>query len=236
MSRQVNLITLDPRTKIVLIITVSGLLLQCGLSAAGLIKNGILLCIPLSFYLAAGKYRKAIRNGCLFVACLILLIFLLPNLSGGAAIFLSSLCALFLKVVPGITFGFYLICTIEASDLIAALDRMHLPKGFNWTISMVLRFFPTVEDELSATWDGVRMRGHTMGYCLLHPLSALVDVFVPLIVSVVNIGDELLMATLTKGFDIHGERTSISVPKLRMQDITLMTLCCAGWIIQILSK
>ena len=119
---------------------------------------------------------------------------------------------------------------------VAALDRMHLPKGFNWTVSMVLRFFPTVKEDLSATWDGVRLRGHDLGYCVLHPVSALVDVFVPLTVSVVNIGDELLMATLTKGFDIHGERTSISVPILKIQDWLLMALCCAGWGIQIFMK
>ena len=227
---------LDPRTKIFLIITVSGLLVQCGLSPMGLALNGALLCIPLLFYVAAGKYRKALCHGCLYAVCLGLLAFLLPELSGGAAISLSSVCALFLKLTPGITFGFFLICTIEASDLIAALDRMHLPKGFNWTISMVLRFFPTVKEELAATWDGVRLRGHTMGYCVLHPISALVDVFVPLTVSVVNIADELLMATLTKGFDIHGKRTSISVPKLKLQDWCLLALCCAGWGIRILRK
>ncbi len=227
---------LDPRTKILLVVTVSGLLVQCGLSAAGLIENGVLLCIPLLFYVAAGRYRKAICHGCLYAVCLGLLAFMLPELSGGVAIFLSSVCALFLKLMPGISFGFFLICTIEASDLIAALDRMHLPKGFNWTVSMVMRFFPTVKEELSATWDGVRLRGHTIGYCFLHPVSALVDVFVPLIVSVVNIGDELLMATLTKGFDIHAKRTSISVPKLKVQDIVLMALCCAGWGIQISMK
>ncbi len=227
---------LDPRTKLLLVVTVSGLLVQCGLSAAGQIENGILLCIPLLFYAAAGRYRKAICHGFLYAVCLGLLAFLLPRLSGGAAIFLSSACALFLKLMPGISFGFFLICTIEASNLIAALDRMHLPKGFNWTVSMVLRFFPTVKEELSATWDGVRLRGHTIGYCLLHPLSALVDVFVPLIVCVINIGDELLMATLTKGFDIHAKRTSISVPKLKVQDIVLMALCCAGWGIQISMK
>ena len=227
---------LDPRTKIILVITVSGLLIQCGLSTAGLIENGILLCIPLMFYLAAGRYKKALRCGCVYAVCLGLLAFLLPGLSNGAAIILSSLCALFLKLMPGITFGFFILCTIEASDLIAALDQMHLPKSFNWTVSMVLRFFPTVKEELSATWNSVRLRGHTIGYCILHPISALIDVFVPLTVSVVNIGDELLTATLTKGFDIHGKRTSISVPRLKVQDFVVMALCCAGWIFNILMK
>ncbi len=148
---------LDPMTKLLLVVTVSGLLVQCGLSAGGLIENGVLLSVPLAFYAAAGKYRKAICHGCLYALCMGLMIFLLPELSGGAAVFLSSVCALFLKLMPGIAFGFFLICTIEASDLIAALDRMHLPKGFNWTVSMVLRFFPTVKEELSAAWDGVRL-------------------------------------------------------------------------------
>lgn len=227
---------LDSRTKIVLIITINGLLIQCGISSAGLIWNGLLLLLPISFYLIAGKYRKAICNGFVYTICLLLLTFLLPKLSGGAAIVLSSICALFLKIMPGITFGFYLIRTIEASDMIAALDKMHLPKAFIWTVSMVFRFFPTVAEELSATWDGVRMRGHTVGYRFLHPISCLVDVFVPLTVSVMNIGDELLMATLTKGFKIDAKRTSISEPRLRAQDFSILFLCCVGWIIQIFMK
>ena len=236
MTGKINFLCLDPRTKILLVITVSGLLVQCGLSPLGLMENGILLCIPIIFYAAAGKYRKAVSHGLLYAVCLGLMAFVLPKLSGGGAILLSSLCALFVKLTPGIAFGFFMICTIEASDLIAALDQMHLPKGFNWTVSMVMRFFPTVKEELSASWDGVRLRGHTTGYCLLHPVSTLVDVFVPLIVSVVNIGDELLTATLTKGFDIHGKRTSISVPRLRTQDVILVLLCCTGWGLKIFTK
>ncbi len=236
MIKKTKLGFLDPRTKLLLVVTISGLLVQCGLSTMELIENGVLLSIPLIFYIISGKYRKAICHGCIYIVGLALLMFLFPKLSGGAAIFLSSVCALFIKLMPGIAFAFFMICTIEASDLIAALDRMYLPKGFNWTVSMVLRFFPTVKEELSATWDGVRLRGHTLGYCLLHPVSALVNVFVPLIVSVINIGDELLMATLTKGFDIRGIRTSISVPKLNVQDIILIAFCCIGWCIHILIK
>lgn len=224
--------SLDPRTKFVLIVTLSGLLIQCGLSVRGLLWNGLLLCVPVGFYLIAGKYRKAAVNGGLYLISLLLLAFAFPRLSGGAAIALSAVCALFLKLTPGIVFGFYLISTIEAADLLAALDRMHLPKAVIWTMSIVLRFFPTVGEELSATWDGVRVRGHSLGYCLLHPIGTLVDVFVPLIVSVVNIGDELLMATLTKGFSVHGERSSISEPKLRFRDYGTMTLCLVGWGVQ----
>lgn len=227
---------LDPRTKIALIVTISGLLIQCSLSITGLICNGVLLFVPIMFYVISGKYRKALCNGFLYLICLLFLAFLFPELSGGVAILLSSICALILKLIPGITFGFYMISSIEASDLIAALDKMYLPKGFIWTISMVFRFFPTVWEEMASTWDGVRTRGHTTVYCLLHPVSTLVDVFVPFVVSVVNIGDELLMATLTKGFSIHGERTSISVPKLKAQDYIIMLLCCAGWCVQIFLK
>ena len=227
---------LDPRTKIVLIITVSGLLIQCGLSVPGLISNAMLLCVPLAFYLSAHRYKKAIGCGTVYASGLLLLAFVFPKLSGTPAILLSAACALLIKIMPGVAFGLHVISTIEAADLIAALDKMHLPKALTWTISMVFRFFPTVGEELSATWDGVRMRGHTVGYCLLHPISTLVDVFVPLIVSVVNIGDELLMATLTKGFSVHAERTSISVPRLYLQDYCALLLCAAGWAVQFMMK
>ena len=222
---------LDCRTKILLIMTISGLLIQCGLTPGMLIWNGVLLTVPILSYLSSGKWKKAVGYSCLYLSNLLLLAFLLPELKGTWAIVLSAVAALFLKIMPGMTFGFHTIGTIEASDLIAALSKMHIPSCLVWTISLVFRFFPTVKEEFMATTEGIRMRGHTVGYCILHPISTLVDVFVPLIVSVVNIGDELLMATLTKGFRTDGNRTSITNPKMHVQDYVAILLMIAAWCI-----
>lgn len=222
---------LDCRTRILLIITISGLLIQCGLTPGMLIWNGVLLSVPILGYIFSGKWKKGVGYSCFYLIVLLLLYFLLPQLKGTSAIVLSAVAAIFIKIMPGIAFAFHVIGSIEASDLIAALTRMHMPGCLVWTISLVFRFFPTVKEEFLATMDGMRMRGHTTGYCILHPISTLVDVFVPLIVSVVNIGDELLMATLTKGFSAEQERTSISDPRMKTQDYVAFLLMGMAWLV-----
>ena len=222
---------LDCRTKILLIVTISGLLIQCGLTPGMLIWNGVLLSVPILGYLSSGKWRKGLGYSCLYLIVLLLLAVLLPEMKGKGAIVLSAIAALVVKIMPGITFAFHTIGTIEASDLIAALTKMHMPSCLVWTISMVFRFFPTVKEEFLETMDGMRLRVHTVRYCIFHPIATVVDVFVPLIVSVVNIGDELLMATLTKGFSTDAERTSITDPKLKIQDYIAFILMGLAWLI-----
>ena len=75
-------------------------------------------------------------------------------------------------------------------------------------------------------------RGHTAGWCLSHPLSAIEDVFVPLLVSVASIGDELLMAGLSKGFTLNGERTSITDTRIKALDWIAIVLMAAAWCVQ----
>lgn len=227
---------LDPRTQIALIITVSGLLIQSSMTGTQIILNILLLSVPIIFLLSGRQYKKALFYTGLFAANCFLAISIIPKVSTRYAIFLSTVTALCIKVMPGIILGFYIMSTIEAADLIAALEKTHMPKAVIWTISIVFRFFPTVKEELSATMDGIRVRGYRTSIFFLHPVDALTYVFVPLIVSVVCIGDELLRATLTKGFSIHGKRTSLSEPKLKGQDYLVMCLLLGAWILHFILK
>ena len=70
---------------------------------------------------------------------------------------------------------------------------------------------------------------------ILRPVTALEFVFVPLIMSVVSIGNELLMAVLTKGFSMNGERTNVRVQKLRVQDYVAFSLAGVAWVIKFLT-
>ena len=108
---------------------------------------------------------------------------------------------------------------------------MHLPGTVVWTISIVFRFFPAVKEEMELTLQGMKTRGIHLSCFLYHPLEMMETVSVPLIVSVVNLSEELLMATLTKGFSVHSERTSLSDPKMGKWDWTVLILITLAWIL-----
>ena len=222
---------LDPRTQLVLIVSVSGMLIQCSMTGWNAVLNLILICVPLIFLIQAKRIRKAVSCTVLFLVSWIVAVFVIPHMSATAAILLSALTALFIKIMPGIVLGFHIMTTIEPADLIAALRKMYLPGSLVWTISIVFRFFPAVKEELEQTLQGMKTRGVHLSSFFQHPVEMMEIVSVPLIVSVVNLSEELLMATLTKGFSVHNERTSLSDPKMGKRDWAVMILITAAWIL-----
>jgi len=226
-----NNIKLDPKSQLLLLITVSGILIQCKMSGPRIVLNIVLLCIPILFLLKDGKYWKAIRNAVLFSGGVLCQLFVLPNISGVSAILASFVIAMFVKIMPGIVLGFYMMSTIEASKLIASMECMKFPRTLTWTISLIFRFFPTVAEEFSAIRDCVRIRGVRRRDLILHPIETVECIFVPLILSVVNIGDELLTATLTKGFSMHGDRSSIEVSEFKAIDYITCAFAVSAWIL-----
>lgn len=225
-----NRIKIDPKSQLLLLITVSGILIQCKMIGARIILNIVLLCVPIFFLIQGGEYRKAIKNAILFLIGVLCQLFVLPRISGISAILVSFVVAMFVKVMPGIVLGFYMMRTLEASKLIASMEQLRFPRGLTWTISLIFRFFPTVADEFSAIWDCIRIRGTRRRDFLLHPIETVEYIFVPLILSVVNIGDELLIATLTKGFSVHGGRSSIEASKFKVIDYITCAFAVFAWI------
>ena len=222
---------LDPRTQLILIVSVSGMLIQCSMKGWNAVLNLILICVPLIFLIQAERIRKAVSYAVLFLVSWFIAVFVIPHVSAATAILLSALTALFIKIMPGIVLGFQIMTTIEPADLIAALRKIHLPGSLVWTISIVFRFFPAVKEELGQTLQGMKTRGVRLSSFFQHPVEMMEIVSVPLIVSVVNLSEELLMATLTKGFSVHNERTSLSDPKMGKRDWTVILLIMGAWIL-----
>lgn len=224
---------LDPRTKILLLITVSEILIQGKMKGVLIVVNIIMLLIPLIFFWIDKKHKKAIRYGVAFFMGVILELVLLPELTGQSAVIVSAIIALVIKIMPGIALGFHVMMTTEPAQLLSALQKMHLPNVIIWTLCLVFRFFPTVKEELGFTLDAIKIRMGGLGQCIARPLSALEFIFVPLIMSVVNIGNELLMAALTKGFSVNARRTNVCEQYLKKQDYVIFGGACIAWMIKI---
>lgn len=88
----------------------------------------------------------------------------------------------------------------------------NVPQAFIIPISVVFRFIPTLGEESAAITDAMRMRGIQFGTKKFWqaPTAILEYRVVPLILSVVKIGDELSAAALTRGLGGLKHRTTIS--------------------------
>ncbi|WP_406928304.1 energy-coupling factor transporter transmembrane component T [Staphylococcus cohnii] len=91
-------------------------------------------------------------------------------------------------------------------------------------IAVMFRFLPTIREESAAIKDAMKMRGITLKIAFIHPIQYVEYRVVPLLNSIVKIGNELTIASITRGLNLTHRRTSIISLKIRWLDWLLLIL------------
>ena len=104
--------------------------------------------------------------------------------------------ALILRLFPIFMLGYYVVMSTKTSEFIAAMIEWKIPNAFIIPIAVVFRFIPTLQEEHSSIKAAMKMRGISFKNkkAWKNPSLYLEYVTIPLIVSVVKIGDELSAA------------------------------------------
>ena len=147
---------------------------------------------------AAGLFVQAIQNSVQFPMIVNMLVVLLVGLV--------------LRLFPAFVMGAYIIKSTTASECITALGRMHIGRQITIPLSVLFRFIPTMQEESAAIKDAMRMREVQFGTKKFwqNPAALIEYRFIPLMISVVKIGDDLSAAALTRGLDNPVRRTNIT--------------------------
>ena len=226
-------LVLDPRTKLAVMLT----LVVFALGGAGSYlfavrcATVVLSVLPTVLLVTAKQLRKALLLGVLYAAVKSAELLLVPRLTG-AALSVLGLCGMIVvRLMPGLTMGAYLLNSTTVSEFIAAMHRMHVPQQITIPLSVMFRFFPTVLEELAAINTAMRMRDIRIGG--RHAGRLLEYRLVPLMVCSVNIGSELSAAALTRGLGVRVRRTNICEIGLHAQDIAVLTLAVAPYLLWI---
>lgn len=225
---------LDPRTKLLMLVTITSLMLSTSNSGVMNILKPVLSIIPFILLLSERKWKTAVKYLLLYAVCFALERVALYYLSGLASFLLLAVCSIMTRFAPGIMMGAFLIATTSVSDFIAAMKRIHLTEKIIIPLSVIFRFFPTIGEENSAISDAMRMRGIRLGG--KHPGKMLEYRLVPLMISIVKIGDELSAAALTRGLGSPFPRTDICKIGFHVQDIVMILLCIAGFVLTLGSR
>lgn len=225
---------LDPRTKLLMLITVTSLMLSTGNSGVMNIVKPVLSIIPFVLLLTERRWKTAAKYLVLYAVCFALERAALNILSGIASFLLLAVCSVMTRFAPGIMMGAFLIASTSVSDFIAAMKRMHITEKIIIPLSVIFRFFPTIGEENSAISDAMRMRGIRFGG--KHPGKMLEYRLIPLMISVVKIGDELSAAALTRGLGAPVKRTDICKIGFHVQDIIMIVLCIACFVLTVGSR
>ncbi len=215
---------LDPRTKFLLLVTISSLMLSSGNDGVMRIMKPVLMFIPFVLVLIEGKSKLAFNYVAFYIICFgIEMILLKQNTQSFVNFMLLACCAVMTRFAPGIMMGRFLLATTSVSEFVTAMKKMHLPDQVIIPMSVIFRFFPTIAEEYGSINDAMRMRGILMGR--RSPIDVFEYRLVPLIISTVKIGDELSAAALTRGLSSPDKRTNYCKIGIKAQDIFLMVLC-----------
>lgn len=224
----------DPRTKILYVMTVD--VFSLGMAGWGsmstTVVSAVLAFSPLVLLLFSGRKTVAACYGVMVALCYVLSAYALPLLGGALAWMLYASVHILVQMLPCVMSAYWMLATTSASELIAALQRMHVPQPVSMALAVMFRFFPTAVAEQRAINDAMRMRGVRFGG---GKASQMFEYrIVPLMTNSVRIADELTQSALTRGLGARSSRTSIAHVGFHIRDacfLVVLAACYATWLL-----
>lgn len=220
---------LDPRTKLVLLLTMS-------VFVAGGVANGIAPwlatafgVVPVVLLLCAGRWPDALLYIALYLAADLSYRILGPMAPGLPSYLLLACAGIITRMLPSIMTGVYVISTTTVSEFDAAMSKMHVSEKIILPMLVMFRLFPTIGEEFRSINAAMRMRGVSLGGGKAGKM--LEYRLVPLLACVVTIGEELSAAALTRGLGGDVKRTNVCRIGFRVTDGVVLLLCLVPYLL-----
>ncbi len=220
-----SLLKFDPRTKFMLLITVSIIMMAASMTGASYILNIICAVISFVLVLTVRKVRVAIGYALLLGLALYCEGYVIPKLSGGANLALMIVCGVISRFSPCYMMGYYTVQSTSVSEFITAMEKIHVPHLITIPLSVMFRFFPTLSEEYASIHDAMKMREISLRKVGI--FTYIEYILVPIMMSTVRISDELSAASLSKGLSTAGDRTHVCEIKMRAIDLIVILACIA---------
>lgn len=224
-------IKIDPRTKLLLIFTISTVLIGGGSVGIMNIIKPALAVIPFILLVINKHIENAMKYLIVYSFAFFCEIELIPSTTGMVNFLLVGTAGIFSRMLPGFVMGYVLFSTTKVSEFIVAMEKMHVTDKITIPMSVMFRFFPTVYEEGESIGDAMRMRGIGVSSLFKNPLKMLEYRMVPLLMSSVKIGEELSAASLTRGLGGKEKRTNICDIGFGLWDIIFLIICVIAWIV-----
>ena len=219
---------LDPRTKMLLVLTIATICVAGGSSPLTSLAKVLLAAVPFLLYVYERRWKTAVIYAVAYTVAILGGSFLLGRTYGVVNFILVALFMVVARFMPGLAMGSYLVTSTRVSEFMAAMQRMHIPRSVSISLSVTFRFFPTLREEYRSINKAMRVRGVRFGGG--KPSKMLEYRLIPMIISSMKISDELSAAALTRGLGSPKERTNICVIGFRLQDILAFILCIFAWV------
>ncbi len=225
---------LDPRTKILITASVSLVLISGGVTGSDGIARILLAMLPAVLLLSEKKWKNSLLYISVFsLASFSESVYLLHSQGILSFIILIS-SSLVTRFIPGFIAGYYMISTTTVSEFQSAMMRMHISDAISIPFSVVFRFIPTILEESQSINSAMKMRGIRKSTIFKSPILYLEYKIVPLMMSVVRVGEELSAASLTKGLGNKCRRTNICRIGFHLLDCIIFIIVVAGIVLYLI--
>lgn len=215
-------INLDPRTKLILLF----LCVLCTMFAPSLTYELILVVLIAVVGLLSGKYRYALMGVAVYGIIYGITQYTIYELSGTWQAILAAFFGLVNKVYPCGFLAGIMISTTKTGEFMAALYRIHMPKSVVIPFAVMLRYLPVVREDWHYIKDAMRMRdiAPSVKNIFLHPVMTVECLYVPLMTAASNTADELSIASVTRGIENPGPRTSLVEIRFSAKDVAAVVV------------
>lgn len=163
------------------------------------------------------KYKRLLKF--LIVYALFTSVFKLLSGTDSLGQFISVLLIMTSNYMPCFMMASVLVLDYTPSEIISALEPLHLPKGFVVALSIVIRYIPTFKREFSMIKESMRLRG--VPYSIKYPIKSFQFFLVPQLFRCAALADEITSAGLIKGITNPKRRTSYYDIHLKSYDYFL---------------
>lgn len=223
---------LDPRTKLYLLMAIS-ILAMVGYRGPILLMKPYFILLPFLLLALNGKTANAVKYLAVYLLAVYweAWLFFLPS-TGFLKDIIRLVMIIIVSFMPCMIAGVYAIQTTRVSEFIAAMQKLHLSLKIIIPFVVLFRFFPTVAEEYKSIRDAMRMRAITLKS---GPVAMMEYRLVPLMISLVKIGDDLSAAAATRALSTRGERTNLCQLHLGIWDGIIFLMTTAVLAVLILS-
>lgn len=184
------------------------------------------LCLGYMALFIADKYKTAFKSALwLGVGVLIYMINVLYLHSS----VLGAMLKMTMCFLPCILIAILIVTDYNSSEILSALQRLHLPKIFIIGLTVTIRYIPTFRREFLIIKQAMHIRG--VRFSVLHPLRTFEYLLVPQLFRCVSLSSELTAAGLTKGIASDQKRTSYFADNFHKVDYILFIFGTIGLIV-----
>jgi energy-coupling factor transport system ATP-binding protein len=207
----------DPRNKMLLMLLISVLVFLSKNQNALHISVGLLFILMLTAKLYQTAVKFVVAYFIIYIVNYAIAIFLLLN---PVITFISFLFFFLLLMLPIFMSVTLLINTTEVSELLGAMEAIHMPRQITIPFAVTLRFIPSLQKELGYIREAMKVRGIRLG--IGHPIQSMEYILVPLLMRALKISEELSASAMTRGIDSPDPKTHFIEMKFRFGDILVM--------------